>query len=97
MAFAGTALIAAAGLAAVLSLAFRYRRAQTVERAQLKWLVYAGAVIVVAVLVTIPIASTDLQNAIGSGAVALIPLAIGTAVLRYRLYDIDRIISRTLA
>jgi len=38
-AFVGTALIAVTGLAAVLSLAFRYRRAQTVERAQLKWLV----------------------------------------------------------
>ena len=97
MAFVGAVLIAAAGLAAVLSLAFRYRRAQTVERAQLKWLVYAAAVIVVALLATIPIASTNLQNAIGSGAVALVPVAIGIAVLRYRLYDIDRVISRTVA
>jgi hypothetical protein len=97
MALGGTTLIAAAGLAAVLSLAFRYRRAQTVERAQLKWLVYAAAVIVVAELATIPIASTNLQNAISSGAVALVPVAIGIAVLRYRLYDIDRVISRTVA
>ena len=97
MAFVGAVLIAAAGLAAVLSLAFRYRRAQTIERAQLKWLVYAAAVIVVALLATIPVASTNLQNAIGSGAVALVPVAIGIAVLRYRLYDIDRVISRTVA
>jgi hypothetical protein len=97
MALVGTGLIAAAGLAAVLSLAFRYRRAQTVERAQLKWLVYAAAVIVVAELAAIPIASTNLQNAISSGAVALVPVAIGFAVLRYRLYDIDRVISRTVA
>ena len=97
IAFVGAVLIAAAGLAAVLSLAFRYRRAQTVERAQLKWLVYAAAVIVVAVLATIPVASTNLQNAINSGAVALVPVAIGIAVLRYRLYDIDRVISRTVA
>ena len=97
IAFVGAVLIAAAGLAAVLSLAFRYRRAQTVERAQLKWLVYAAAVIVVALLATIPVASTNLQNAIGSGAVALVPVAIGIAVLRYRLYDIDRVISRTVA
>jgi hypothetical protein len=97
MAFGGLLLIAATGLAAVLSLAFRYRRARTAERAQLKWLVYAGAVIVVAALATIPIASSNLQNAISSGAVALVPVAIGVAVLRYRLYDIDRVISRTVS
>jgi hypothetical protein len=97
MALGGGVLIAAAGLAAVLSLAFRYRRAGTTERAQLKWLVYAAAVIVVATLTTIPIASTNLQNAISSGAVTLVPIAIGIAVLRYRLYDIDRVISRTVA
>jgi hypothetical protein len=97
MAFGGIGLIAATGLAAVASLAFRYRRAGTAERAQLKWLVFAAAVIVVAELASAPIKSTDLQNAISSGALALVPLAIGVAVLRYRLYDIDRLISRTLA
>jgi hypothetical protein len=97
MALGGAGLIAATGLASVVSLAFRYRRAGTAERAQLKWLVYAAAVIVVAELASAPIRSTNLQNAISSGAIALVPLAIGVAVLRYRLYDIDRIISRTLA
>ena len=96
IAVAGGVLIAAAGLAAIVSLAFRYRRAGTTERAQLKWLVYAAAVIVVAMLAQIPIASSNLQNAISIGAVALVPVAIGIAVLRYRLYDIDRVISRTV-
>jgi hypothetical protein len=96
MALGGAGLTAATALAAVASLAFRYRRAGTAERAQLKWLLYAAAVIVVAELISVHIASTNLQNAVGSGAVALVPLAIGVAVLRYRLYDIDRIISRTL-
>ena len=101
----GALLIIAAGLAAVLSLVFRYRRARAGERAQLRWLVYAGALIVAAVAASMLIgsimgpgdASTNLQNALSSGAVALVPVAIGVAVLRYRLYDIDRIISRTLA
>jgi MFS family permease len=96
MGLGGELLIPATGLAAVLSLAFRYRRASTAERAQLKWLVYAGALVVAAALAGIPAAS-NLQNAMVSGAVALVPVAIGIAVLRYRLYDIDRIISRTLA
>jgi hypothetical protein len=97
IAVAGVILIAAAGLAAIVSLAFRYRRAGTTVRAQLKWLVYAAAVIAVAVLAQIPVASSNLQNAISIGAVALVPVAIGIAALRYRLYDIDRVISRTVA
>ena len=97
MALGGAGLIAATGLAAVASLAFRYRRAGTAGRRQLKWLLYSAAVIVVAELAAVLIGSTNLQNAISSGAIALVPVAIGIAVLRYRLYDIDRVISRTVA
>ena len=105
MAVGGALLIVATGLAAVLSLAFRYRRARTAERAQLKWLVYAVALIVAVLLVEVPAgqiagsgnAANNLQNAMSGGAVALVPVAIGIAVLRYRLYDIDRVISRTVS
>jgi hypothetical protein len=106
MADGGQVLMVAAGLAAVLSLAFRYRRAEAAERAQLKWLVYAGAVVVaVALIAGGPVAwimgpggaTNNLQNALTSGALALVAAAIGIAVLRYRLYDIDRVISRTVA
>ena len=92
----GGLLIPVTGLAAVLSLAFRYRHASTAERAQLKWLVYAGALVVASALAGMS-AANNLQNAMVSGALALVPVAIGIAVLRYRLYDIDRIISRTVA
>jgi hypothetical protein len=105
LAGAGGALIAVSGVAAIASVAVRYRRAGTIERAQLKWLVYAGGLIVLALAGEVLAArimgpgdaTNNLQNAITTGAVALVPLAIGIAVLRYRLYDIDRIISRTLA
>ncbi len=106
MAVGGVVLMAAAGLAGLVSLAFRYRRAEAAERAQLKWLVYAGAVVVAAILIGVgPVewimgpgaATNNLQNGVSSGAVALIAVAIGIAVLRYRLYDIDRVISRTVA
>ena len=102
----GALLVVATALAAIGSLAFRYRRAGTAERAQLKWLVYAGVLVVAAILIGLgPVvwimgpgnAANNLSNAIGSGAVALVPVAIGVAVLRYRLYDINRVISRTLA
>ena len=101
---AGAALIFATGLAAIVSLVFRYRRAGTVEREQLKWLVYAGGIIVAALLAEIPIdkilgpgtAATNLQNATSSGAVALVPIAIGIAIFRYHLYDIDVVINKTL-
>ena len=97
-------LLVAAGLAAIVSLAFRYRRAGTVEREQLKWLVYAGGLIAAAALAVILIgsigpggnAANNLQNVITSGAVALVPVAIGIAIFRYHLYDIDVVINKTL-
>jgi hypothetical protein len=96
LAIGGAGLLALTGLASVASLVFRYLRAGPTERAQLKWLLYTAGVIVVAVAGSVPIGSSNLQNAISSGAVALVPVAIGVAVMRYRLYDIDRIISRTV-
>ena len=97
-------LLVAAGLAAIVSLAFRYRRAGTVEREQLKWLVYAGGLIAAAALAVILIGSigpggdtvNNLQNAITSGAVALVPIAVAIAIFRYHLYDIDVVINKTL-
>src|SRR5690348_16248498 len=97
-------LLGAAGVAAIVSLVFRYRRAQTVEREQLKWLVYAGALIVVGQVVQIPIekimgsgqAFTNVQNALTTGTIALVPIAIGIAIFRYHLYDIDVVINKTL-
>jgi hypothetical protein len=105
LAGAGAALIAASGGAAIVSVAVRYRRAGTIERAQLKWLLYAVGLIVLALAGEVLAerimgpgnATNNLQNALTTGSVALVALAIGIAVLRYRLYDIDRIISRTVA
>jgi signal transduction histidine kinase len=105
LARAGLALVAAAGLAAIVSLVFRYQRARAVEREQLKWLVYAGGLIVVATLAVVPIekilgsgssAATNLENAVTTGSVALVPIAIGIAIFRYHLYDIDLVINKTL-
>jgi hypothetical protein len=82
------------------SLVVRFRHARGVERQQLRWLALAAGLTVVAVLALAALAPTGNALLLGwaSGVcVALLPVATGAAILRYRLYDLDRIISRTLA
>jgi hypothetical protein len=82
------------------SLVARFRRAQGVERQQLRWVALAAALLVVAAgaaLVGLALDATEVVTWAVSAWVAGLPLAIGAAVLRYRLYDLDRIVSRTLA
>jgi hypothetical protein len=82
--------------AAVVSLVLRFRRSQGVERQQLKWFTYAGVLLVswsVADLVLPDVAPLNLFFGL---TIALVPVAAGIGVLRYRLYDIDRLINRTL-
>jgi hypothetical protein len=89
-----TGLLVLTTLAAFLSLILRFRRAQGEERQQLKWFLYAGA-LVIFFLVTGPVLPGE--GALGTGLViALLPVAAGIAILKYRLYDIDRLINRTL-
>jgi MFS family permease len=82
-------------LAGAVSMIVRFRRSGLEQRLQLKWFVYASAVSALVVFVA----------AFGSGnplpefeiTVPLIPVAVAVAIFKYRLYDIDRLISRTLA
>jgi signal transduction histidine kinase/drug/metabolite transporter superfamily protein YnfA len=90
------ALLVASMGAGALSLISRYRRAGSEQRHQLKWLVCAAAVVVLSlVLVNANPASTAQVWAVAL-SFTLIPIAIGIAVLRYRLYDIDLFINRTV-
>ena len=72
-----------------------------VERQQLRWLAYAAALaaglLLVALVAAFVLAKDEVVTASLALGVALLPLATGAAILRYRLYDLDRIISRTLA
>jgi hypothetical protein len=82
------------------SLVARFRRAHGVERQQLRWVALAAALLVAAAgaaLVGLAVDAPEVVTWAISAWVAGLPLAIGAAVLRYRLYDLDRIISRTLA
>ena len=77
----------------------RFRRAGTVEREQMKWLFYAGAFFAVpyaASFISDQFSENALSNLLFGIGILAIPVAIGIAILRYNLYDIDVIIRRTL-
>jgi hypothetical protein len=88
-------LVTLCGIAAVLSLVLRFRRSHGVERQQLKWFTYAGALVFVWTLFE-PLPAGALREVLFGLVIALIPVSAGIAILRYRLYDIDRLINRTL-
>jgi hypothetical protein len=97
---AAGAITVLAVLAATGSLVLRFRRARGAERQQLRWVALAAglsAVAAVAVIPAVTIGNPDLIGWAAAVCVAILPPAIGAAILRYRLYDLDRIISRTLA
>ena len=83
------------------SLVVRFRRARGTERQQLQWVALAAALTVLGSLVVLAAvavgASPELLGWVAGIYVAILPLALGAAILRYRLYDLDRIISRALA
>jgi hypothetical protein len=82
---------------AVISLVRRFRRSTGAERLQYRWLMLGGSVFVLVSFLgqVVPEDTVfDLLWFLGAGA---IPISIGVAVVRYRLYEIDRLISRTVS
>jgi hypothetical protein len=87
-------------LLAMASLLVRFRRAGPVERRQLTWFLYATVVngVLIVFDVVLGVLPVNLVTTVVSAAgFALLPVAVGVAVLRYRLYEIDRIVSRTVS
>jgi hypothetical protein len=81
-------------LAGGASMIVRFRRSGQEERLQLKWFMYASAIAVVVIFVASELSNNPLLE--WEIVFPLIPAAVGVAILKYRLYDIDRLISRTL-
>jgi cytochrome b subunit of formate dehydrogenase len=102
--FGGVYVIGLSMLASVVSLALRFRRAAIAEREQIKWLLYAGALTFIMTATVSPAAPFDLPGFVSAVletillplALPSIPVAVGIAILKHRLYDIDLIINRTL-
>src|SRR5215217_1273486 len=85
-------------LGAAASVALRLWRSRGQERQQLKWLVYATSVVVIGAVgaVLLPLPLGDVFWLVMLIGFAGMPVAMGVAILRYRLYDIDLVINRTL-
>ncbi len=82
-------------LASAASVVVRARRATPLERQQMKWLAFAGCFAVALLYAGAVLYDDPINPLVGIGLVSL-PAAIGVAVLRYRLYEIDVVINRTL-
>jgi hypothetical protein len=91
-------------LGALVGLVNRYRRADVHDRVQLRWIAFGGAVFLGVYVITLPLASAAGEDStagtvlttLAQAAFAALPIAIGYAVLRHRLYDIDVVINRAL-
>jgi hypothetical protein len=90
-------MILICGAAAFASIMLRFRRSRGVERQQLKWFTYAVVLMILAQQLNDYLFSgVGVVNVVFGLSIALVPIAAGIAILRYRLYDIDRLINRTL-
>ena len=94
---AGALLSALVALAALASVIVRFRRSTGIEREQLKWFAYASvSEVAILALALTNIVPSPVDMILAALVAPLVPIAIGIAILRYRLYEIDRIISRTV-
>jgi len=90
----GLACFVVAALGSVASVVVRYRRSRGEQRQQLKWLAYAVVVFLVANVLPLP--GPLVTVIVLSAAALLVPIAVGIAILKHRLYDIDLVINRSL-
>jgi hypothetical protein len=93
-------LLAVALVGPPLALIYRFRRSRGTERLQLKWLVFSATIAALGLTITYAFqgegpAWLGMITGIGLLGVLMIPITTGMAIVRYRLYDIDRLISRT--
>jgi hypothetical protein len=96
LAAAGTLLWMATMVASLLCVVVRFRSSAGTERQQLRWVAAGAAATVAGLLGGAAVPQRTVLSSILYGMVLCIPLAVAVAVLRYRLWDLDRLISRTV-
>ena len=103
----GALLVIPVGMiGAAVALVRRYRRSRGIERQQMKWLAFSAAIVALAYATVMPLSLLHMEGAtprwllalqnVSLATFALIPIAIGFAVLKHRLYDIDVVINKTI-
>jgi signal transduction histidine kinase len=97
----GWVLLPVAVVSAAVSMVLRLRRAEGIERLQMKWFAFAAVLVALGFLVSSFTYGTSLQDsflavAISQLGVAALPIAAGLAILRYRLYEIDVVVSKAV-
>jgi signal transduction histidine kinase len=101
VATAGSPMVVALTILAAISLVMRFRRAGREERQQITWVAYgltmlAGVVFLNALLDAVGLEATWFATASGITVFSTVPVTVGVAIFRYRLYDIDLVISKTV-
>jgi hypothetical protein len=94
----GNAMVTGSIVLGAVSLAIRYRRADVVEATQIRWIALVAGVAAIALAISAFQVEpwSDVAFGIGLVVLACVPIAIGIAITRYHLYDIDRLINRAL-
>jgi signal transduction histidine kinase len=86
-----------AAVAAIVALRRRFRRSSGEEREQMKWFVYAAvATLVLLPARTVLVTNIPVLSALGFASIPILPIAVGIAIFKYRLYDIDVVINKTV-
>jgi hypothetical protein len=96
MAATGTILWVATMITSLTCLALRFRSSVGVERQQLRWVAAGAAAVVAGLLAGAAVPQDTVLSSVLYSSVLCIPLAVAVAVLRYRLWDLDRLVSRTV-
>jgi hypothetical protein len=97
----GFPVLLVCGIASIVALIVRFRRSRGDERLQLKWFTYAGVAAVTFAIFGEGVLGEwadweAFRNLLAIALIPAVPIATGVAILKYRLYDIDRIINKTL-
>jgi hypothetical protein len=98
MALTGAGMLLLGMAAGIVSVVLRFRRASGVERQQLRWVAFGGCCVLLAPITALTPGVPDwISNVGGNIGILATPVCVAVAVLRYRLYDLGRLVSRTVS